>query len=73
MVKTWTHGLDMDSRYRHGLMVLAKTIQRYRHRLMVLTTPTVLTSTHGIVSVLLNHTRTTGPSVARMRDFSSSF
>ena len=25
MVWTWTHGLDMDSWYRHGLMVLAKT------------------------------------------------
>ena len=29
----------------------------------------VLTWTHGIVSVLLNHTRTRGTSVARMRDF----
>ena len=36
---------------------------------MVSTTPMVLTLTHGIVSVLLNHTCTRGPSVARMRDF----
>ena len=27
------------------------------------------TNGHGIVSVLLNHTHTRGPSVARMRDF----
>ena len=36
---------------------------------MVLTTPMVLTLTHGILSDLLNHTHTRGPSVARMRDF----
>ena len=36
---------------------------------MVLTTPMVLTYTHGIVSVLLNHTRTRETSVARMQDF----
>ena len=36
---------------------------------MVLTTPIVLTKTHGIESVILNHTRTRGPSVTRMRDF----
>ena len=35
---------------------------------MVLTTPTVLTKTHGKVSVLLNHTHTTWPSGGRMRD-----
>ena len=35
---------------------------------MVLTTPIVLTQTHGIVLVLLNHTRTRGPSVTRMPD-----
>ena len=46
MVLTWTHGIDMESWYRHGLVVL--------------TTPMVLTKTHGIVSVLLR-----GPSVAR--------
>ena len=34
---------------------------------MVLTTPRALTQTHGIVSVLLDHTYTR-PSVARMRD-----
>ena len=36
---------------------------------MVLTTPMVLTLTHGIVSVHLNDTHTRGLSVARMRDF----
>ena len=55
MVQTWTHGIGKDS--------------WYGHRLMVLTTPMVLTKTHGIVSVLLNHTLTRGPSVTRMRDF----
>ena len=33
----------------------------------------VLTKTHGIESVLLNHTRTRGPSVTRMRDFCEEF
>ena len=74
MVLTWTHGIDMDSWYRHGLMVLTWThgIDKdswYRHALVLLTTPLVLTKTHGIVSVLLNHTCTRGPSVARMQDF----
>ena len=36
---------------------------------MVLTPPMVFAQTDGIVSVLLDHTRTRGPSVARMRDF----
>ena len=36
---------------------------------MVLTSPMVLTQTHGIVSVLLNHKHTREPSVARMRNF----
>ena len=45
------------------------SILEQRHRLMVLTTPMVLTKTHGIESVILNHTRTRGPSVTRMRDF----
>ena len=36
---------------------------------MVLTTPMVFTPTNGIVSVLLDHTHTRGPSVARMQDF----
>ena len=49
MELTRTHGIDMDSWYRHGLMVL--------------TTPMVFTQTDGIVSVLLDHTRTRGPSV----------
>ena len=39
---------------------------------MVLTPPMVFTQTDGIVSVLLYHTRTRGPSVARMRDFFSN-
>ena len=55
MVYTWTLGIDMDSWYGHGLMVF--------------TTPMVSTQTHGIVSVLLNHTHTRGPSVAGIRDF----
>ena len=62
MLQTWTHGVDMDSWYRYGLMVL--TDSWYRHGLIVLTTPMVLTQTHGVVSVLLNHTRKRGPSVA---------
>ena len=37
---------------------------------MVLTPPMVFAQTDGIESVLLNHTRTRGPSVTRMRDFS---
>ena len=41
----------------------------YRYRLMVLTTPMVFTQTDGVVLVLLDHTRTRGPSVSRMRDF----
>ena len=41
----------------------------YRHRLMVLTTPMELIQTHGIVLELLNHTRTKGISFARMQDF----
>ena len=55
MVLTRTHSIDKDSWYRQGLMVL--------------TTPMVLTKTHGIESVILNHTHTRGPSVTRMRDF----
>ena len=50
-----TYGIDKDLWYRPGLMVL--------------TTPMVLTKTHGIESVILNHTRTRGPSVTRMQDF----
>ena len=77
MVQTWPHGIDMDSRYRHGLLVLTKihgieNIDKdswYRKGLMVLTTPMVLTQRYGIVLVLLNHTRTRGQSVARMQDF----
>ena len=55
MVLTWTHGIDMNSWYRHGLMLLTKLM--------------VLTQTHGIVLLLLSHTSTRGPSVSRMRDF----
>ena len=69
-----THGKDMYSWYRHGLMVLTWTYgidmdSWYRHGLMVVTTPMVLTKTHGILLVLLKHMRTRGPSVAHMRDF----
>ena len=53
----WTHGLDMDSWYRYGLMVQTKT-----HG---------IDNTHGIdlalESVLLNHTRTRGPSVIKVQ------
>ena len=35
---------------------------------MVLTPPMVFAQTYGIVSVLLDHTRTRGPSVARIPD-----
>ena len=55
MVLKRTHGIDKDFWYRQGPMVL--------------TTPMVITKSHGIESVLLNHTRTRGPSVTRMRDF----
>ena len=55
MVLTRTHGIDKDLWYGQGLMVL--------------TTPMVLTQTHGIELVILNHTRTRGRSVTRMRDF----
>ena len=55
MVCTWTHGIDKDSWHRQGLMVLTTTM--------------ILTLTHGIELVLLNHTRTRGPSITRMRDF----
>ena len=55
MVLTRTYSIDKDLWYRQGLMVL--------------TTPMVLTKTHGIESVILNHTHTRGPSVTRLRDF----
>ena len=42
MVLTRTHGIDKDSWFRQGLMVL--------------TTPMILTYTHGIESILLSHT-----------------
>ena len=63
MVQTWTHGIDMDSWFIHGLMVNTWTHgigkdSWYGNWLMAFTTPMVLTSTHGIVLVLLNHTRT---------------
>ena len=56
MLLARTHGIDMDS--------------KYIYRFSVLTTSMVFTETHGIESVLLSHTRTRGPSVALMRDFS---
>ena len=55
MVLTMTHGIDKDLWYRPGLMVL--------------TTPMVMTKTHGKELVLLNHTRARGQSFIRMRDF----
>ena len=61
MLLARTHGIDMDS--------CIDKDSWYRYRFMVLTTPRVLTYTHGIESVFLNPTRTRGPSVARMRDF----
>ena len=74
LVQTWTLGIDMDSLFKHGPMVWTWTYGTgkdswYGHRLMVLTRPMVLTYTHGILSVLLNHTHTRGPSVTRMWDF----
>ena len=36
---------------------------------MVLTTPMVFAQTDGLVLLLLDHTRTRGPSVAHMHDF----
>ena len=44
----------------------------YRCWIMVLTAPMVLTQTHCIVSVLLNHTHTRGQGIALMRDFSTT-
>ena len=55
MVLTRAHGIYKDSWHGQGLMVL--------------TTPMALTKTHGIESVILNPTRTRGPSVTRMRNF----
>ena len=49
MVLTLTHGIGKDLWYRHGNVVM--------------TTPMVLTETHGTESVLLNHACTRGPSV----------
>ena len=45
--KTWTHGIDMESCYRHGLMIKTWTLgidmdSLYRHGLMA------MTWTHGI-------------------------
>ena len=74
LVQTLIHGIHMELLFKHGPMVQTWNYgigkdSWYGQRLMVLTTPRVLTYTHGIVSVLLNHTRTRGPSVTRMRDF----
>ena len=55
MVLTRTHGIDKDLWYIQGHMVL--------------TTPMLMTKTHGIESVL-NHTRTRGQSITRMWEFS---
>ena len=64
----------MSSCYWQGLMVYIciRCIDKdscYRHGLMVSKTPMVMTWIQGIVSVLLNHTHTRGPSVGRMWDF----
>ena len=53
MAYTWTYGIYMDSWYRQGLMLQRWTHgidmnSWYKHELMVLTTPMVLTQTHGI-------------------------
>ena len=74
------HGIDKDSWYTHGHIVLTRTpsidkdswylqgnmVKPKTHGIDKLM---VLTETHGIEWVLLNHTRTRGPSVTRMRDF----
>ena len=59
MIQTWIYGIDMDSWYRHGPMVL--------------TTPMVLSHTHGTVLVLVNHTQTRGLRVAHMHDLTLQF
>ena len=58
----------MDSWNRHGLHGIDMD-SWYRHELMVLTTPMVFTQTDDIVSVLLDPTHTRGPSVDRQQDF----
>ena len=55
MVLTGTYGIDKDSWYRQGLMVL--------------TTPMVMTKTHAIKLVVLNHILMRGPSLNRIQDF----
>ena len=62
MVETLTHGMDIDSWYRNRLKVQTRThgIDMDSHK--------ILPSTHGIVSVLLNHTCMRGPSLAQMQD-----
>ena len=61
MVLTRTHGIDKDSWIDKDLW--------YRQGLMVLTTTMVMTKTHGVELVILNPTRTRGPSVIRTQDF----
>ena len=61
LVETRTHGIDLESWYRHGRIVLSTPI--------VLTQSLSLSQTHGIEAVLPNHTSTRGPRVTRMRDF----
>ena len=51
------------------LDIFSDNFRLYRHGLIVLTIPLVFPQTDGIVSELLDHTRTRGPSVARMRGF----
>ena len=75
MVQTCTHSIiDMDSWLRHKLMLQTWThsiikYSGYVYRLLVWTTPMVLTKTHGIELVLLNHTCTKGLSFSHMQDF----
>ena len=52
----------MESWYRYGLII-------YGHGRTYGIDNTHGTQTHGIESVLFNHTPMRGPSVARMRDF----
>ena len=77
---TWTHGKDMDSWYRHGLNLQTWTHGTdmdswYRHGLMVYTWTHAIDNTNDIDLdswyriVNPKHTRTRGPSVARMQDF----
>ena len=47
MVQTWTHGIDMDSGYRHGLMV-----QKWTHGIDIDSW-----YGHGVMELKKNHSR----------------